>query len=251
MELSFQNKVALVTGATSGIGESTAWLYAEAGAQVFLLGRNEKKGRSIALAMQEKGLRAAYFHLDVTDEAEVKAVVENIYKKTGKIDILVHSAGFGVRTVFTELSYAEWQRQIEINLHGSFLIAQAAAKNMKEKRYGKIVFISSGSIITGTGGGAPYVAAKAGQLGLMRAMAHELATYNINVNVIGPRNIETPMFSGVYSEEGKRQLIEKIPLKRIAGPEEIAGLALYLTHDISSYITGQFILVDGGRTYSS
>ncbi|MGI6132054.1 MAG: SDR family NAD(P)-dependent oxidoreductase [Bacillota bacterium] len=250
MELSFQDKVVLVTGATSGIGESTARLYAQSGAVVFLLGRNEEKGQQLARSFQEEGWRAEFYHLDVTDEAEVNAVVEEIYLKQQKIDILVHSAGFGIRTIFTEISYQDWKDQIEINLHGSFLIAQAVARKMKIKKYGKIVFISSGSIITGTGGGAPYVAAKAGQVGLTRAMAHELAPYNINVNVIGPRNIETPMFSGVYSEEGKRKLIEKIPLGRIAGPEEIAGLALYLTSDIGSYITGQFILVDGGRTYS-
>lgn len=250
MELSFRDKVVLVTGATSGIGESTARLYAEAGANVFLLGRSAAKGEKIAHALQEEGWRATFRHLDVTEEAEVNAVVEEIYRQEQKIDILVHSAGFGIRTVFTEITYAQWQQQIEINLHGSFLMAQAVAKKMREKYYGKIVFISSGSIITGTGGGAPYVAAKAGQVGLTRAMAHELAPYNINVNVIGPRNIETAMFSGVYSEEGKKELIEKIPLKRIAGPEEIAGLALYLTSDIGSYITGQFILVDGGRTYS-
>lgn len=250
MELTFRDKVVLVTGATSGIGESTARLYAQAGAIVFLLGRSAEKGEKIAAALQEEGWRAAYRHLDVTDEAEVNAVIEEIYRQEQKLDILVHSAGFGIRTVFTELTYAQWKEQIEINLHGSFLIAQAVAKKMKEKHYGKIVFISSGSIITGTGGGAPYVAAKAGQVGLTRAMAHELAPYNINVNVIGPRNIETPMFSGVYSEDGKKELLAKIPLKRIAGPEEIAGLALYLTSDIAGYITGQFILVDGGRTFS-
>lgn len=250
MELSFRDKVVLVTGATSGIGESTARLYAEAGAIVFLLGRSIEKGQKLALSMQEEGLRTEYYHLDVTDEAEVNAVVEKIYRQEQKIDILVHSAGFGIRTVFTEITYGQWKDQIEINLHGSFLMAQAVAKKMKEKHYGKIVFISSGSIITGTGGGAPYVAAKAGQVGLTRAMAHELAADNINVNAIGPRNIETAMFSGVYSEEGKKELLDKIPLKRIAGPEEIAGLALYLTSDIGSYITGQFILVDGGRTYS-
>ncbi len=250
MEISFQDKVVLVTGATSGIGESTAWLYAKAGAVVFLLGRNEKKGRQITLSMQEEGLRAEYWHLDVRDEVEVNSVVEGIFKKQHKIDVLVHCAGFGIRTVFTKLTYADWKDQIEVNLHGTFLIAQAVAKKMMEKNYGKIVFISSGSIITGTGGGAPYVAAKAGQVGLTRAMARELAKYNINVNVIGPRNIETPMLSGVYSEEAKRELLEKIPLKRIGGPDDIAGLALFLTSDVGGYITGQFILVDGGRTFS-
>ena len=175
----------LVTGATSGIGESTARLYAQSGAVVFLLGRNEEKGQQIARSLQEEGLRAEFYHLDVTDDAEVNAVVEGIYLKQEKIDILVHSAGFGIRTIFTELSYQDWKDQIEINLHGSFLIAQAVARKMKIKKYGKIVFISSGSIITWTGGGAPYVAAKAGQVGLTRAMAHELSAYNIKVNVSG------------------------------------------------------------------
>lgn len=130
------------------------------------MGRNDKVGKETISLIQKNGLQAEYMHLDVTKQIEVNNAIDSVVRKKSKIDILVHSAGFGKRTCFTELTFQEWKENIDVNLNGSFLIAQAVAKQMVRKRYSKIVFISSGSILTGSGGGAPYVAAKSGQVGL-------------------------------------------------------------------------------------
>lgn len=250
MKVTLSGKVALITGGTSGIGARIGELFAENGARVYLTGRNEIKGRGMAQAIRDKGLGGDFLHLDVRDEKEVNSVVAEIVDKAGGIDILIHSAGYGVKTVFTELTYREWLEQIEINLNGTFLVTQAVSKVMKEQGGGNMVLISSGSVITGTGGGAPYVAAKAGQVGLTRSIARALAPFGINVNVIGPRNIETPMLSGKYSPGEKEELIKMIPLGRLGSVDDIANLALFMVGVESSYITDQFFLVDGGRTFS-
>ncbi len=251
MKISLDGKVAVVTGATGGIGRQTALTLAKNGAYVFLMGRNDDIGEEIVSLIQKDGLQAEYMHVDVRSEFEVNNAVECIIREKTKIDILIHSAGYGKKTCFTDLSFEEWKENIDINLNGSFLIARAVAKQMVSKRYGKIVFISSGSILTGSGGGAPYVAAKSGQVGLAKAMARELASSNINVNVIGPRNIVTPMLSNVYTDDGKQELKKKIPLGRLGTVSDVADIALFLSSDVSGYITGQFILVDGGRTFYS
>lgn len=243
-------KVALITGATSGIGKETAILMARRGYRVKMIGLNDAAGSELAAALNKEGRPAKFYRVDVTDEGAVAGTVAEIQHEEGRIDALVHSAGMARHKRFLEMSYAEWLETLEQNLHGTFLVVRAVAPIMAAQKSGKIVLISSGSVLSGSGAGAHYLASKAGQIGLMRSLAMELAPYNINVNAIGPRSIGTRMLSIVYSADQEAALAAKIPLGRIGTAQDVANLALFLASEESSYITGQFILVDGGRTCS-
>lgn len=249
MDISFEGKIAVVTGATSGIGRRCARLLAAGGAFVYLWGKNDIAGQEEERQIRSNGQKALYQHTDITKAEDIRAAVNNIHSN-GQVDILIHSAGAGEKTSFLDLTFEEWKYYLDVNLNGAFLVTQALARGMVKGNGGKMVLISSGSVLTGTGGGAPYVAAKAGQLGLVRALAHELAPHHIQVNAIGPRTIETPMLSNVYSEEGMRALARQVPLGRLGTVDDVANLALFLVSDLCGYMTGQFILLDGGRTYS-
>jgi len=251
MGFGLEGKVAMVTGGSSGIGKQTAFLLAENGADVVIVSRKNRLTTSDMELIRDKNLKIEYMPLDVADEMQVNTTVDSIVKSRNRIDILIHSASIANYASFSDLTFEQWKETIDINLNGSFLITKAVSEVMKKQKYGKIVIISSGSVITGTGGGAHYCASKAGQVGLMRSLANELSKFNINVNAIGPRSIETEMLSVVYDTlEKKQNLAKKVPLGRLGTPEDVANLAVFLASDLSSYITGQFIIIDGGRTYS-
>lgn len=247
----FSGKVALVTGANRGIGLETSRILAEKGAFVYMTALNDNLGKSLEAELKNKGLNVKYMHMDVSNKDEVYFTAEQIIKEKSKIDILVHSAGQSKRTNFIDMSYEEWLKIIDINLNGTFLICQTAAKHMIKKKYGKIVIISSGSAFTGTGGGVHYASSKAGQIGLTRALANELSKYNINVNAVAPRTIKTRLLTDLYpTEDARKKLIEKIPMGRLGEAEDVANAAIFLSSDESSFITGQYVLIDGGRTFS-
>jgi len=248
MPFCFQGKVAVVTGGSSGIGKQTAFLLAQNGAEVYMLSRSNKLTQDDNERIRSSALKLAYKQLDVSDEIQADQVVESIVKEKGRIDILVHSAGIAQEKKFTEMTSEDWRRIIDINLTGSFLMIKAVSGCMIKQQYGKIIIISSGSVITGTGGGAHYTASKAGQIGMVRSLAKEFGKYNININAVGPRSIDTPMLSGRYSDERKNEVIGETPLGRLGTPEDVANLVLFLASDEGSFITGQFILIDGGRT---
>ncbi|MCH3965848.1 MAG: SDR family oxidoreductase [Clostridium sp.] len=251
MKGKFSGKVVLVTGASRGIGMITSRTFAEKGASVYMLARNDNLGIGLQTEFRNRGLDVRYLHMDITDKNNVDSVVDKIIKKEDKIDILVHSAGQSMRTRFIDMSYEEWAKVINVNLNGSFLICKAVGQHMIKRKYGKIVIISSGSALTGTGGGAHYATSKAGQIGFTRALANELSRYNINVNSIAPRSINTELLNKLYPTQEKRKiLIDKIPIGRIGEPEDIANIALFLSCEDSSFISGQYILADGGRTFS-
>lgn len=246
----FSGKTAIVTGAGSGIGKEIALSLAAEGCEVIGLDINEKAMAVMQDTMKSQGWSGRFYTVDLTKQDEVENVIRNVVDECGKIDILVHSAGVTFKVGIQDLTLDMWNKTIEINLTGTYIIAKAVVPVMIKQKYGKIVIISSGSAITGTGGGAHYAASKAGQIGFTRALANELAQYNINVNAIGPRNIETPLLQNLYTSGNEAKLLEKIPLKRLGVPKDVANLTLFLVSDESSYITGQFLLVDGGRTFS-
>lgn len=251
MSEEFIGKVVLVTGASRGIGLTTSRIFAEKGASVYMLARNDNMGVGLETEFRNRGLDVNYLHMDIIDKSNVDSVVDEIIKEKKKIDILVHNAGQSKKTKFIDMSYEQWIKIINVNLNGSFLICKAVAQHMIKRKYGKIIIISSGSAFTGTGGGAHYAASKAGQIGFVRALANELAQYNINVNSIAPRSINTKLLNELYPTNRVRDmLIDKIPIGRIGEPEDIANIAVFLSCEDSSFITGQYILADGGRTFS-
>lgn len=248
MPFPLQGKVAVVTGGSSGIGRQTAFLLAQNDADVYILSRTNKFTPKEQEQIKSEGLNIIYKAVDVSIEDQVNEVVKSIVKEKGKIDILVHSAGIAQKKRFIEMSLDDWRKIIDVNLTGTFLVIKAVSSYMIKQQYGKIIIISSGSVITGTGGGAHYTASKAGQIGMVRSLAKEFGKYNINVNAVGPRSIDTPMLSTRYPEGKKEKIVDEIPLRRLGTPDDVARLILFLASDESSYITGQFILIDGGRT---
>jgi len=249
--MDFKGKNAIITGASSGIGMEIARLLAQKGCDLDCMDLNEKDGLQLTEDLKKIGCDAQFYKVDVSNEKEVTDAVNSVIKHRGKVDILIHNAGITARRDFFDLTSEEWDKTIKVNLYSTFYTAKAVSKAMVERKYGRIVIVSSGSAITGTGGGAHYAASKAGQIGFTRALANKLSPYGITVNCVGPRNIETPMLSNLYSESEKNQLIQKIPLKRLGSARDVANLILFLVSDESDYMTGQFILIDGGRTFSS
>ena len=235
-----KGKVAVVTGAAKGIGKAIAKKFAEAGAFTVILDFDQTSGEQTA---------AEFSQADVSDPDSLKAASEQVVAYFHRLDILVINAGISYLHSIKEITIAEWQRVLRINLDGSFYTLKAFYEHFSDNE-GKIIFITSGSAITGTGGGMHYASSKAGQHGLMRAASKEFGPRGINVNAIAPRVIQTDILDTLYpDEESRQELLKKIPIQRIGQPEDIANLALFLASPESSYIHGQIILADGGRTY--
>lgn len=250
--MNFDDKVVVITGASSGIGREAAIAFVEQGCKnIDCIDINADNGISLTEKLNSyKYVNAQFYAADISQKCQVVSVINKILKQRKRVDILVHSAGINLKRDLLDLTDKEWDKTLKVNLYGTFYTTIAVSKAMIEQNYGKIVIVSSGSAVTGTGGGIHYAASKAGQIGLMRALANKLAAYNINVNAIGPRNIQSPMLDNLYTFEEKKELAKKIPLQRLGTPREVANLVLFLASDLSCYITGQFLIIDGGRTFS-
>ena len=248
-----KDKVAVITGGSKGIGKAIAVKMAEEGAKAIILDLDEKAGEKTVDEIREKGNAASFYKCDITDYYTIKKCRDEIIKSFGTIDILVVNAGISYKRTIKDITPEEWQKVINVNLSGSFYTVKAFYDDFLNKSLedgGKIIFITSGSAITGTGGGAHYSSSKAGQHGLMRAVSKELASSGVNVNAIAPRVIVTEILDELYPEGPKRdELVKKIPIGRLGYPEDIANLACFLASSQASYIHGQIMLVDGGRTY--
>jgi len=251
LSIQFEGKLTIVTGGGRGIGKSIALKFAEAGSAVAIFDVLEKEGKDTTKDITSLGRKGSFFRVDVTKEKEIYDAVSKVLDEYGKIDFFINNAGITTRTPFTELSFPTWQKILDVNLTGAFLCCKAVVPVMVRQKEGRIVFISSGSAITGSGGGAHYASSKGGINSFIRALARELAPYNILVNGVAPRNILAESLRDIYTEEQLEELAKKIPLKRLGTPEEIANVALFLCSGLSSYMTGQILLVDGGRTFSS
>ncbi len=246
-----QNKVALVTGGGTGIGRSISLLFASEGADVAISSRKMENLAQTAKEIEEKGRRALPVTADVTVKEQVQSMVDKVIKEFGKIDILVNDAGVGGKMSIVDFTEEKWDFVMNTNVKGVLFCTQAVAKHMMEKKYGKIVNISSTAALGQFVSGAAYVTSKFAVNGFTKASAFEFGPYNINVNAICPGRILTNI---VYSERTPEQVeefvrggVENAVLGRIGVPEDIANLALFLASDESSWITGEIIASNGGR----
>jgi len=248
--IDFSGKVVLITGGGRGIGRSTALRCAEAGADAVIFDLKEDESKDAVQQIESAGKKASFYRVDISNEAQVNAGVEKTLKEYGRIDFFVNSAAITSKQPFTELSHEVWDKTLNVNLTGPFLCCRAVVPVMIQQGGGRIVLISSGSALTGSGGGAHYASSKGGLISLVRALSRELAQHNILVNCLAPRNVRTELLEGIYKNEQLEAMANQTPLKRLSTPEEIANVILFLCSDLSTYLTGQMILVDGGRTYS-
>ena len=250
-----QGKVAIVTGAASGIGRASALLFAREGASVLVADRTSEIG-AVAEAIRAAGGRALAVEADAGDEATVEGLVARAEKDLGGLDVTFANAGItGPHSSFLELSGADWQDVLRVNLVGPFLAVKHSAKAfLAGKRRGSIICTASVAGIRSGAGATPYSASKAGVISLVQTTANQLAGSGIRVNAICPGLIETgmtkPIFDGARARGSEAKLGQLNPLRRYGLPEEIAAMALFLASDEASYVNGQAIAVDGGLSSS-
>jgi NAD(P)-dependent dehydrogenase (short-subunit alcohol dehydrogenase family) len=267
-EFNVQDKVAIVTGCGRGIGKAIALTLAEAGADITLITRTKEQLEQTAREVHRLGRKALAICMDVTNEDQVKEAVEGTISQLGKIDILVNNAGIdspmkpiayipGIKSPGWELTRGNWKKQLEleewrriidVNLLAPFLFAQAVGPHFLRQKRGKVINISSNSAELGSPYCTPYCVSKAGISSFTRCLASEWAPFNINVNAVGPGNTNTQMTQRFMVDPVSAKIIlDAIPAGRLAEPQEIALLVLYLASEASNYINGQTIYVDGGQ----
>lgn len=242
MRIDLTGKNALVTGSTRGIGRAIAESLAGAGARVAIVGRD--KGRAEAVAAQIGG-GAQGFACDVSEVAQVAALVEDVEKAFGGIDILVNNAGLTRDNIMLRLKDEDWDAVINANLRGAFATTRAATRGMMKRRWGRIINIASVVGIIGNKGQSNYAASKAGLIGLTKSVAKEFASRGILANVVAPGFIETDM-TAAMTPEARQGMSQQIPLERLGTPEDVANVVTFLASDRAAYITGQVLVVDGG-----
>ncbi|HUN84336.1 MAG TPA: 3-oxoacyl-[acyl-carrier-protein] reductase [Terracidiphilus sp.] len=252
---SLQGRIALVTGASQGIGRACALELARAGAVVALAARNGAKLAEAAAEIQAaptaagQNGQAAVFELDVASEESIKAGAKAVLERFGKVEILVNNAGITRDDLMMRMKRADWDDVLQTNLTGAFLLTQALLRPMLKNRWGRIINITSVVGRTGQEGQANYAASKAGLIGLTRSLAREVASRGITVNAVAPGYIETPM-TAVLDEKLRAAMIEQIPLGRPGTDAEIAHSVAFLASDVAGYITGHVLDVNGGMYMS-
>lgn len=241
-------KVVLVVGGTRGIGRACCLGLARAGATVVVSGRSEENAKAVARAAQELGVEASTAIHDVSDEEATAAVVDEVYERYGRLDALVANAGMNPYFLRAEdLTPEVWDISMGVNLRGLFFAVQAAGRHMLEAGSGSIVIMSSVTAQRGTPRGLPYVAAKGGLDAMTRTLAVEWAERGVRVNGVAPGYIETDLTEGMRQHEGLRAaLLGKVPAARFGEAGDVAALVTFLVSDVSSYMTGQVVTVDGG-----
>ena len=239
------NKVAIITGASQGIGKGMAETFSKAGAHVACVSRNKDNLKSVADSLIENGGAASFYTCDVSSLDAFQNTIKEIVENHGSVDILVNNAGVCKDKLIMRMSEDDWNKVIKINLNGAFNGIKAVSQIMIKQRAGRIINISSIVGLIGNPGQANYAASKAGLIGLSKSAAKELAPRGITVNAIAPGYIATDMTDQI-TDQAKENLITKIPLGRIGSPSDIAASALFLASDEAGYITGQTLTVDGG-----
>jgi len=244
-----EGKAAVVTGASGGIGKAVALALAAHGAEVLVAGRNPEKTRAAAAEVATLGRRAVPCILEITSRDSAEAMAASALREFGRVDILVNSAGMNIRKEILAIADADWDPVLTTNLKGVLYCCQAVGKHMVEQQSGKIVNIASISCFLGHPARAAYAASKGGLIQLTRVMATEWAPHHVNVNAISPSAVDTPFIDGLKKDRHRldREL-ERIPLGRIAVPEDVAGAAVFLCSRAADFITGQNLFIDGGRT---
>jgi 3-oxoacyl-[acyl-carrier protein] reductase len=242
---SLKDKVALITGASQGIGRDTALALSEAGAKVALAARNEEKLTALAQEINAKGGEALVVKMDVADGEQIKAGFKVVLEKFGKLDILVNNAAITRDGLAVRMKPEDWDAVLRTNLTGAHLCIQQALSTMMKARTGRIINISSVVAHTGNPGQANYVAAKAGLIGLTKSIAMEIASRNITVNAVAPGFVESPM-TDVLPDKVKEEVRARIPLGRMGSGRDIAAAIVFLASDEAAYITGHVLDVNGG-----
>ena len=243
--MDFKGKTAIVTGSSRGIGKAIAESFAQRGATVCIIDLREDGVNSVVNEFTEKGYESHGFVADVTDSERIGKVFKEIYQLTGSIDILVNNAGITKDSLILRMKEAAWDAVINVNLKGTFICIQKASRYMMKLQGSSIINMASVIGLMGNTGQANYAASKAGIIGLTKSVAREFAAKGMRCNAIAPGFIRTEMTDKLPADVVS-SYAEAIPMKRMGSPEDIADLCLFLASDLSSYITGQVINVDGG-----
>lgn len=239
-------KVAVVTGASRGIGRAVALAMAERGCHVVVnYAGNTSAAEETASRVRGLGVRALVIKADVADQEQVNAMMKQVLQEFGRIDILVNNAGITRDNLLPRLQEQDWDAVLNTNLKGAYHCAKAVLRPMLKARWGRIINISSVVALSGNPGQSNYAAAKAGLIGFTKSLAREIGSRNITVNAVAPGYIDTDMTAGL-TEENKSQMLNNIPLGRLGTPEDVAAAVAFLAGGGAGYITGQVIVVDGG-----
>ena len=246
--IDLNGRVALVTGSTRGIGRSIASRLAQAGARVAVTGRDAAAAARVAEELaQVTGQEVRGYAADLGDAPQAAILVDQVEKDFGRLDILVNNAGLTRDNLLMRLKDDDWDTVLNANLRGAFLTSRAASRGMMKRRWGRIINISSVVGIIGNKGQANYAASKAGLIGMTKSVAKELASRNILANVVAPGFIATDM-TAAMTPEAQATLSAGIPLERLGSADDVANMVLVLASDLTSYVTGQVFVVDGGLT---
>jgi 3-oxoacyl-[acyl-carrier protein] reductase len=239
------NQVAVVTGAGRGIGRAIALKFASEGADIACVSRTAENAEKVAAEIRGLGRKAWAFAVDVSDGAAVAAAAEKILSETGKVDILVNNAGVTRDGLIMRMSEADWDTVLDTNLKGAFLFTQALSRGFLKQRSGRILNIASVIGLMGNAGQCNYSASKAALIGFTKSVAKEFASRGVTVNALAPGFIETDM-TAALTPEMRAELLQRIPLRSLGQPGDIAEAALYLAGPGARYVTGQVLTVDGG-----
>jgi len=243
--MDFAGKVAVVTGASQGIGESIAKDLAEHRAEVIVIDLQKEKAEEVASTIREKNGKASTYIIDVSKSGQVDSTVEKIIERYGKIDFLVNNAGVTRDSLLMRMKEEDWDTVISVNLKGVYNFSRAVIRSMARNRFGRIVNISSVVGLMGNAGQSNYAASKAGVIGFTKSLAREVAARNVTVNAVAPGYVATSMTESL-PESVKKNFIDIIPMKRFGKPKEVAQVVRFLLSDDAAYITGQVISINGG-----
>ena len=247
-----KEKVAIITGAGQGIGRAFALRFAQEGSHTIIADLQQERAEQVAQEIRDSGAKSLALQVDVSQPESVKAMVKQTLEQFGQVDILINNAAiFSTITMkpFEEISLTEWNTLMAVNLTGTFLCCQAVSPSMREQQQGRIINISSATVLMGRPWYAHYVASKAGVVGLTRALANELGTANITVNAIMPGSTETEVKRDTVKPEQAKAIIDSQAIHRRETPQDLVGAAMFLASDESSFITGQTLVVDGGHNF--
>jgi len=240
-------RVAIVTGASRGLGRTFARALAAAGADVVITSRTTGQLGACAAEIESLGRRAVPLELDVRDEASIRRMADGAHAACGRVDILVNNAGCNVRKRAADVTWDDWNLVLDTNLRGAFFVAQAVAQRMLPRRSGRIINIGSVTSVFGYAGLAPYGASRGGIRQLTMSLADDWGPHGITVNCLAPGWFRTEQNKALYEDrEWMAYLVDRIPLKRPGRPDDLEGAVVFLASDASAYITGQTLLVDGG-----